>query len=387
MRANCFNAIVAVLFGAMLASGMPIRVASDVPEHFLTSSEDNFKIALMSGNFTASITRDMPRVVFLHAHAVVSPTFVVSIPKIYLFNDTNGDGLFERSEALYASYLDINHVSWNVSDIVFGTDALSGEYAQVRMHGTASLLAGLGNETEIEPKISDWANLTFYYRIYERSVNFTNAFGEYSISGRTEMRMNFTIELLKHTDVQGIAVEQDLQGGGSTYMFLLKQASAPSRLVPVSSRVPEEGIGANFTHPFVQTHSPLQEIYFAKENGTIQAFLFFSSTPMNGTGPLARPVSMNSSYYTTGSSLVLQQAFITNGSTSVLTQEMVLGIDEHGFTLTVRDWFKDNLPILMVVCGSIAMVITLPMLAIMYRRYRRSREEEEAKPKEVEKRN
>ena len=386
MRAKCFDAIVAVLLGAMLASGLPIRAASDVPEHFLGSSEDSFKIAFMSGNFTASITRDMPRVVFLHAHAVVSPTFVVSIPKVYLFNDTNDDGLFERSEALYAAYLDTNHISWNVSDAVFGTDAISGEYAQVSMHGTASLLAGLGNETEIEPKVRNWANLTFHYRIYERTANFTTVLGDYSISGKTEMRVNFTIELLKRLDVQGIAVEQDLQGGGSTYMFLMRQAIAPSRLVPVSSRVPEEGIGTNFTHPFVQTHNPLQEIYFAKENGTIQAFLFFSSTPMNGTGPLARPVSMNSSYYTTGSSLVLQQAFFTNSTTSALTQEMVLGIDEHGFTLTVRDWFKDNLPILMVVCGSIALIITLPLLAVMYRRYRRSGNET-ARPDDVQKKN
>lgn len=375
MRAKCFNAFVVVLCGAMLATEFPMLVASDVPDHFLESSHDSYKIAFMSGNFTASITRDMPRVVFLHARAVVSPTFVVSIPKVYLFNDTNDDGVFERSEALYTAYLDFNHISWNVSSAEFGNDTLAGEYAQVRMHGTASLLTGLGNETDIEPKIRDWANLTFSFRIYEREANFTTPFGEYSISGRTEMRVNFTIGVIKHLDVQGIAVEENLQGGGSTYMFLLRQANIPGRLVPISSRVPEEEIGTNFTHPFLQTRNPLQEVYFAKENGTVQAFSFFSSTPMNGTGPSAKAVPMNSSYYTTGSLMVLDQAFFITNRTDFLTQEMSLGIDEQGFTMTARGWFKENLPILMVVCGSIALVITLPLLVIMYRKYRRSEEQ------------
>ena len=347
---------------------------SGTPKHFLNYSEDNYKIAFVSGNFTAAVTRDVPRVVFGHAHPVLSPEFGVSSQKLYVFNDTNGDGIFSRSEAIYTSYLDSHHVTWNMSTVEFGNDSAGNEYAQVWMRTRASLYAGIDEVPDL-PVISDWAVVTFSYRISERATNHSNVLGTYVVSGKTEMTMSFTITLLKHVDADGIVLEMYVHGGGSTNMLLLREATdaGAGQLTNVSSSLDEGVLGTSFTHRFMQTDRPLQDIYMAKEDGIVQAFYHFSSVPMNGSGASAAVVRMNSSYYTDGAGMVLHQAFFIANGTDALSQESSLGIDELGFNVSVKDWFQDHLPMLMVVCGTIAAAILLPAFAIMYRRYRKSR--------------
>jgi len=327
-------------------------------------------IAFVSGNFTAALTRDMPRVVFGHTHPVLSPEFGVSSQKLYVFNDTNGDGIFSRSEAIYTSYLDWHHVTWNMSTVEFGNDSAGNEYAQVWMRTKASLYAGI-DDVSVLPAISDWAIVTFSYRISDRATNHSNVFGAYVVSGRTEMTMSFTITLLRPVDAEGIVLETYVNGGGSTNMLLLREAMDAGGLTDVSSSLDESVLGTNFTHRFMQTDRPLQDIYMAKEDGIVQAFYHFTSAPMNGSGTSAGVVRMNSSYYTDGAGMILHQAFFIANGTYALSQESSLGIDELGFSVSVKDWFQDHLPMLMVVCGTIAAAILLPAFAIMYRRYRK----------------
>lgn len=379
-------ALVAVLSAALLLLLSLSLLLSGAPKHFLDYSEDNYKIAFVSDNFTAAVTRDMPRVVFGHAHPVLSPDFVVSSQKLYVFNDTNWDGVFSRSEAIYTSYLDSHHVTWNMSTVEFGNDSDGNEYAQVWMRTNASLYAVIDGVSD-SPVISDWAVVTFSYRISERATNHSNALGTYVVSGKTEMTMSFAITLLKHIDADGIVLEMYVQGGGSTNMLLLREATgaAAGQLTNVSSSLDESVLGTNLTHRFMQTDRPLQDIYIAKEDGIVQAFYHFSSAPMNGSGESAGVVRMNSSYYTDGAGMILHQAFFIASGTDALSLESSLGIDERGFNVSVKDWFQDNLPMLMVVCGTIAAAILLTAFAIMYRRYRKSQSGDSHEPSQKRK--
>jgi hypothetical protein len=367
-------ALIAVLTAALLLLLSVSLLLPGASVHFLDYSEDNYKIAFVSGNFTAAVTRDMPRVVFGHTHPVLSPEFVVSCQKLYVFNDTNGDGVFSRSEAIYTSYLDSHHVTWNISKVEFGNDSDGNQYAQVWMSTKAALYTGIDDVSD-QPVIGDWAVVTFSYRIYERATNHSNVLGTFVVSGKTEMTMSFAITLLKHIDVMGIVLETYVHGGGSTNTLLLREAvesSASGRLMTVSSSLDESVLGTNFTHIFMQTHRPLQDIYMAKEDGMVQAFYHFSSVPMNGTGASAGVVPMNSSYYTDGAGLVLHQAFFLPNGTESVSQESSLGIDELGFNASVKDWFQDHLPMLMVVCGTIAAAILLTAFIVMYKRYKKT---------------
>jgi len=374
-------ALVAVLSAALLLLLSLSLLLSGAPRHFLDYSEDNYKIAFVSGNFTAAVTRDMPRVVFGHAHPVLSPEFVVSSQKLYVFNDTNGDGVFSRSEAIYTSYLDSHHVTWNMSTVEFGNDSDGNEYVQIWMRTKASLYAVIDDVSD-SPVIRDWAVVTFSYRISERATNHSNVLGTYVVSGKTEMTMSFTITLLKHIDADGIVLEMYVQGGGSTNMLLLREATgaAAGQLTNVSSSLDESVLGANLTHRFMQTDRPLQDIYMAKEDGIVQAFYHFSSAPMNGSGESAGVVRTNSSYYTDGAGMILHQAFFIANGTDALSLESSLGIDERGFNVSVKDWFQDNLPMLMVVSGTIAATILLTAFAIMYRRHRKSQSGDSHEP-------
>src|SRR5512137_1518757 len=131
-------------------------------EHFLDYSEDNFKVVFISGNLTAAVTHDWPRVVFEHTTDPFSPTFEVGLPRLFLYNDSNDDGYFSISEVTYVSYMDENHVNWNVSPVEFLNDSVSGEYAEFRMNTTLALYKGLDNNTIA---LADWANVTFWFKI------------------------------------------------------------------------------------------------------------------------------------------------------------------------------------------------------------------------------
>ncbi len=381
LGSHLHTAVIAVLSAALLLLLSLSLLLPGTPKHFLNYSEDNYKIAFASGNFTAALTRDMPRVVFGHTHPVLSPEFGVSSQKLYVFNDTNRDGVFTRSEAIYTSYLDSHHVTWNMSTVEFGNDSAGNEYAEVWMRTNASLYDGIGEVPGL-PVISDWAVVTFIYRISERATNHSNALGTYTVSGKTEMTMSFSIALMKHVDADGIVLETYVHGGGSTNMLLLREATdgATSELTSVSSGRDESVLGTNFTHKFMQTDRPLQDIYMAKEDGIVQAFYHFGSAPMNGSGASAGIVRMNSSYYTDGAGLILHQAFFIANGTEAVSQESSLGIDELGFNVSMKDWFQDHLPMLMVVCGTIAAAIFLMAFGIMYRRHRKSQSDDSHEP-------
>jgi len=101
---------------------------------------------------------------------------------------------------------------------------------------------------------------------------------------------------------------------------------------------------------------------------------------MNGSGESAGVVRTNSSYYTDGAGMILHQAFFIANGTDALSLESSLGIDERGFNVSVKDWFQDNLPMLMVVSGTIAATILLTAFAIMYRRHRKSQSGDSHEP-------
>jgi hypothetical protein len=227
--------------------------------------------------------------------------------------------------------------------------------------------------TDTVPSIDDWANITFWFQITENPVTYTNSYGSYTVAGRTEMRMNFTLDILKKLNFSGLAVEHLLKAGGSTNMFQIRETSNADgwAMTTVSSRVDEGQYGLNFTHRLNQTSLPVQDINFAKEDGTVQAFYHYSSEPLVRTSGDYQPVATNSSYYTTGTGLMLYVSYPFSNDTASISHDLVLGIDENGFAGRVRDWLKENLPMIMVVSGSIIAVVAFALLASMVLRRQR----------------
>jgi hypothetical protein len=340
--------------------------------HFLDYSEDNFKVVFISGNLTAAVTHDWPRVVFQHSSALLAPTFEVGIPLMYLFNDTNPDGVFDQTEMVYVSYLDAHHnVTWDVSPVKFGNETVAGEYAQFRMKASLSLFRDFENLTAL---VEDWANITFWFRITENPVVYSNSYGSYTVVGRTEMRMNFTLEIMKHVNVTGIALDLSLKGGGSTYMFLIKEdaGGGATRVTSVSSREDETTRGLDFTHILNQTNLGVQDIDFSKADGVVQAHYHYSSEPTSWAPTTAYATPMNSSYYTTGTGLKLNIAYSIDNTTDVIVHDSSLGLDERGFVSKVKDWFTVNMPWILIISGSIVAVVSVSILVMMLRKHRRN---------------
>jgi len=377
--------VLALALTFSLVTLTPLAALAEEPQHFLEFTEDSYKTALISGNFTASVTKDIPRVVFLHSHTLLSPTFVISTAKIYLLNETGDDSVFNESRVTYTGYLDTHHNEWNVTPLAFVSSTEAGECAVVKMSKLVSLYERLNDSGN--PKVIDWANVTFQFMISERMANYTNAYGGYSVPGKISMRVNFTIQVLKPVPSKFMVIEQELKGGGKTNTFLLKESNAPppDMLTQVEARVEDSLRLGNYTHKFNQMSGPMQDIYFAKEDRTIQAMFRFGSAPTNGTGPGARVIPMNSSFYTTGTSMILLQMYTLGDSTTFVAQDMSLGINEAGFIVKVKDWFERNLPMLMVVLGSLSLVITIPLLITIYRKHfwRKKPVEEETADKKL----
>ena len=361
-----------ILAALLCAAALVIPASSVVAgaEHFLDYSEDNFKVVFISGNLTAAVTYGWPLVVFQHSSALLAPNFEVGVPLLYLFNDTNPDGVFDQSEMVYVSYLDAHHnVTWTMSSVEFGNETGPGEYAQLRMNTSLSLFNDLENLTA---QVEDWANITFWFRITENPVVYTNMYGSYTVMGKTDLKMNFTLEIKKHINVSGIALEQLLKGGGSTYMFQIKEdaGGGGTRVTSVSSRDDETVSGLNLTHKLNETSLGSQDIDFSKADGVVQAHYHYSSEPISLARGRMNATPMNSSYYTTGTGLKLNIAYSIDNETDAIIHDSSVGLDELGFVSRVKDWFKENLSWLLIISGSITAVVSISILVTMLRKYR-----------------
>lgn len=378
-----FSPVVTTLcaFSIVLLLVCPTRASDE--QHFLDVTDYSFGVVFVSGNLTATVTKEMPQIVFKHSTDPVAPTFTIRLPFIYLYNDTNDDGVFSTSEAAYMASLDSHYnVAWNTTTVEFATGPASGEYAVLRMAATLSLY---NQSTDTVPIIDDWANITFWFQITENAVIYSNSYGSYIVAGRTEMRMNFTLDILKKLDFRGLAVEHLLKAGGSTNMFEIREISNAGgwAMTTVPSHVDEGPDGLNITHKLNQTSLPVQNINFARDDGALQAFYNYSSEPLVRTSGDYRPVAMNSSYYTTGTGMMLYVSYAFSNDTTSLSHSSFLGIDEGGFAGEVRDWLRENLPIIMVVSGSIVAVVAFAVLASMILRQRRQGDADGSEPTEA----
>ena len=343
-------------------------------DHFLDYSEDNFKVVFMSENLTAAVTHDWPRVVFEHTSDPFTPTFEVGLPRIFLYNDSNDDGFYATSETTFVSYLDELHVSWNVTPVEFYNDTVAGECAAFRMNATLALYEGFTNETIA---ISDWAHVTFWFQISQRGYYQTNSLGSFLIMGKTDLTFNFTLDILKSVNTTGVVVEQLMQGGGSTYMFLVRQLGRYHSVTDefVSGRVDETAYGTNFTHGFFATTHPDQQISFAKNDLTIQAYYRWDSEPtmLDSKGNSSTPVTSDS-YFTTGTGLMLDSSYVIGNKTGSIYQVAVVGIDESAFAGKISDWLKDNIWVVIAFTAVMAAVISVSAFGIGWLRRRELRQ-------------
>ena len=342
----------------MLLSVSATAALGKPTEHFLEYSEDNFKVQFISGNLTASVTRDWPRVDFQHSANLLAPMFEIGMNRMFLFNDTNGDGVFSRSETTYTILMESGYVHWNMTGIEFSESVHGDETASFVMSTTVSLYRGYVNQTVESPDVPGWANVTFEFSISEIPVVRANSRGQYTVEGKTDMEIQMNIKLLRHVNASGLALEQALQAGGSVYLFeLTERDKDPSEtsVKTVSARVDERGEGLNFAHRFEQTSRSTQHIDFSREDGRAQAHYDYSSEPTTAVGDTKEPVALNCSYYTTGTSLVLLPSYTLGNQTDNIAHDMSIGLDMGGF-VRVRDWAAKNLPLLAVITGGLVVL-------------------------------
>ena len=356
------NVIALLLCATMLLSILSAPVAAK-EEHFLDYSEDNFKAAFMSGNLTVAVTHDWPRMVFEHSTDPFSPTFELGFSKVFLYNDSNEDGYFAMSEITYASYLDNNHVYWNVTPVEFLNDTVAGEYASFRMNTTLALYEGLENETI---SIGDWANITFWFKITQRGYYMSNSLGSYLVLGKMDLAFNFTLDIRKSVNTTGIVMEQLLQGGGSTYMFIVRQLGRYHSVVDdlVSSRIDQSVYGANFTNGISRTELPDQQISFTKEDRIEQAYYRWDTEAVltaedNWTIP-----AVSESYFTTGTGLILHNSYLIGNETGSVFQSGLIGLNEEAFVGKLSNWIKDNILAVLIFTGTMCAVIVLSAIAL-----------------------
>lgn len=365
MAATTSIRILAVSVGlAMLVSVTPASGDDAGDSYELFVGIDDAKVSLISGNFSVAITRDWPRVIFRHETDPFSPTFEVSCPRMYIFNDTDGDGIFDPPEADLTVFLDSNHVTWNISTYEKGDSEVYGQYALVGMEASVHAYVVGDNETLVIP---DWARLSFWFFIAEMSVSYDCPGGTYVIDGKTEMRMNFSLSVNVCLDSDGVVLEQFLQGGGSTNTFHLIEGSVEGGSVTteVSALVDERAIGEDYSHEFIETSDPMQMIRFAKEDAVVNAFYFWGTNAEIMANDVSSAHKVNSSYFTTGAGMTLHSVLPVDNCTTEVTQDSTMGIYESGFIGSVRDWIREYIVPFTVLCG---VVVILSLTLFISRR-------------------
>lgn len=356
---------------------MPLTSGDDEEEEYaMFVSVDETKVSIISGNLTLAITRDSwPRLLFWHTTDPFSPTFDIGFPKLYLFNDTDQDGRFCRSEAVYTVYLDSNHVEWNLSSVEPGFRSDLGEFVLFSMSATADAY----NETlDAHPSVESWANITFWFRLAENDVEYENPAGLHVVTGKTEMFVNMTVDVTNRTEFGCVAIERMLQGGAMTSMFHVVEDGPGSEVTAIlSARVDESLEGENFTRPLNGTESSTQCIDIAQEDGTVQAFYHWGSASLDLSGEQPA-MALNSSCFTTGTGLILHSVLPTSNGTLAFSMDSSVGIEESGFVGSVTDWVKE-VGLALAIAGVAIVAAVVIGIHVVIRHRRQKRRESEAK--------
>ena len=352
----------------------PVAAGEDDDGYAMFVSVDETKVSIISGNLTVAVTRDWPRLVFWHSVDPFSPTFEVGFPKMYLFNDTDGDGRFCRAEAVYTIFLDSNHVEWNLSSVQSDFDDDMGEFVMFSMRARADAYSSAIEESLA---VESWANVTFWFCIAEGATTYENPAGAHSLSGKTDAFVNMTVEVTNRTEFQSLAVERFLQGGGSTDEFHILEDGPEGGVSAVLSGRVDESVGdEDFMRPLNGTDSPTQCVEFAKDDGAVQAFYRWGSEAADRSG-LVPGIHMNSTCFTTGVGLMLHSSLPLENGTVSFSHDSSIGIQEEGFVGAMTDWVKENvLAVAVVAAATAAVAVVVLHIALRRRRLQgRSRED------------
>ncbi len=331
---------------------------------------DEMKVSIESGNLTlAVVTSDWPRLIFWHTVDPFSPTFDIGVPKMYLFNDTDGDGRFCRAEAAHTVHLDSNHARWNRSTVRSDYSPTYGESVMFSMNATVDAYSVA---PEAVPSVSSWGNVTFWFCLTENGSVHENPAGPHAVPGKTSLFMNMTVEVLNGTDLQAIAVETFVQAGATTNSFMvLEDGDGGGVSAVLSARVDETAEGEDYTRPINSTTNPVQCVDMAKEDGTVQAYYDWDAVARGGDGG---SVAVNASCFTTGTGLMLHSAMLLGNGTVSISLGSSLGLIESGFVGTMTDWLKEHSTAVLTVAlvGASAVVVAVH---VVLRRRRKSRGE------------
>ncbi len=328
---------------AIVSSSIPVNV-SGAADYALFVSVDETKVSMISGNFSVAVTRDWPRIIFWHTIDPFSPTFEASFPRMHVFNDSDDDGIFCRSEAVGTVFFDSNHATWNLSSIISDYTPDMGEYAMFSMSAETSVY----NVSGVGPAIiENWANVTFWFCLAEKSVTYEAPLGSFVVSGKTEMRVNMTIRINNSTFADYIALERFLQGGGTTNSFLVTEGDFRSDpvLTLLSGWDDETLLGEDYTRPLRQTDDAIQGIMYIKADKTAQAHFLWGTAALMNNKSSSFDYVLGSSCYTTGAGLMLHSAIPISNDTCSIGDQTIIGIDESGFVGGVSDWIMEYLPV------------------------------------------
>lgn len=335
----------------VLSMAAPMSGADD--DYSLYISVDDTKVGIVSGNLTAAVTRDWPRIVYWHSEDPFTPTFEVSFPRMFMFNDTDADGVFARSEMLGVSFLDSNHVLWNFSAVDQGFSTSMGAFARFNMTTHLSIYRSLEDETVT---LSDWAIVTFGFCIAENDVTYENAAGSYVVDGKVSLSVDVSLDVLRQVNSTCIVLEQRVEGGGSASMFVIDDAGGQ---VEASGLIDEREFGENYTHQMVNADGPLQRVSVAKDDGTVQAIYEWASLASCNRSSNTTQLVPATSYYTDGIGLTIDTAFAAVEDGATIAFGGVIGLDEGGFVGRMRDWVMEYLPWVAVSVAVVTAMVAL----------------------------
>lgn len=361
--ATSVRILTALVVFAVLVGTLSVGAANGEDEYELSLDIDEAKVSIVSGNLSVKVTRDWPRVIFWHELDPFSPHFEVSYPKMYSFNDTDGDRIFDPLEADYTMFLDSNHIEWNITAYEKGFIEERGEYALVGMNATVHAYVVGENETIA---VQDWAELSFWVIVSESSVTYNCPGGSYVVNGKTELRMGFSLHVNVCLDSDGLVLEQLLQGGGSTNTFQLIQANSTggNTTTEVSGLVDERNVEEDYSHEFLETSHAIQVIRIANDEGVAKAFYQWESETEVVDGESVRNATVDSSYYTNGAGMILHSLLAVGNCTTEMSHASSVGIYESGFVGSISDWIKEYMVPFTAICA----VIAVASITFLYRR-------------------
>lgn len=347
---------------------LPGNAISDafVPSQISVTPMEDSVIAI-SGNLTATIMKNWPRVVFQHTSSRFSPTFDFSVLELRLYNLTADELIanptIDEPELIAPAHL----LSWSFSINELDYSPEKGQHLLAKLSAVIDLYSPTARISTADEDIvkvrENWGILEIHFEISQYGIGLSDPHPSLTVRAAHCVDINISIRLNESNEFKAISIERNFQAGGPTYLARIYPGMTPGTTYSeeVSTRENELSDSTYIVHEIPSGGEDWQMISLSTAHGVEQSLSAWncSSKMLAENGETTDSCPWY--YRTTGTSVTLFSLSSLGNDTEGLEIEQLVAIIDEGFDQPIKNILLDFLPFI------VGLSVLIPSILLIYR--------------------